>query len=137
MGQVDLTYSVESVSGTNININEDGLFSLTIPSDSVESYNFTALSASQNVLISTANSVDFKYVLIINDDATNSVRVRTTITGTDTIDEEILAGFPLIIPSRLFKVESTAGTEISMELFDSISVQGIGGDVNLKVFYIK
>ena len=137
MGTIDLTYSINGVSGNNINVSEDGLFSLTIPSDSVESYNFSAISASESVLISGSTVEEFKYVIIVNIDATNSVRVRTKITGADTIDEEILAGRPLIIPSRLFKVQIPSGTDISMDLLDVISVQGIGGDVDLKVFHIK
>ena len=138
MGQVDLTYSLESVSGTNLNVSEDGTYSLTIESDSIEYFNFTALVSGETTLIGlTKPQSDFKYVVIVNLDSTNSVRVRTTTLGGDTVDEECPAGRPLIIPSQLYLVGTNVSQAIEMILFEEINVQAIGADVSLKIFYIK
>jgi len=41
MGQIDLTYSVDAVSGGNLNISEDGIFSLSLNDDAPESTTIT------------------------------------------------------------------------------------------------
>jgi len=134
MAQYDSTYSIDGIDST-LNVSEDGLNSITIQKDAPDSFNMTATTAAEVTVLDNLDG-DFRYVLIFNLDTQNSVRIRTFITGSSTIDEECIFGLPILIPARQFWGDAIAVARV-LSSAESIKAQGIGFDVDIQVYFIK
>lgn len=134
MATFDSTYSIDGLDST-LNVSEDGLNSIIVEKDAPEMFNMVATTAGEVTVLDNLDG-DFRYVLIFNLDTQNSVRIRTFITGSSTIDEECIFGLPLMIPARQFWGDATAVTRV-LSSAESIKAQGIGFDVNIQVYFVK
>ena len=133
MAQFDSTYSIDGIDST-LNVSEDGINSITIESDSPEAYNFT-VPLSETVIVDNIGG-NFKYIMILNLDDQNDLRIRTFLTGDITIDEPLFAGGVMLIPSRQYWGGSTAAAREFVSA-ESIKAVAAGFPINIKVIFVK